>query len=427
MKEYMIPYSDREIPISLPEDRVAVTGELRQFPANPGWRQELYEKLAAPTQGPALGELLNKEQHIVVLVEDNTRHTPVKEILPVLCRYLTEQGCSLDQLELLVAPGTHRILTQEELLEKLGSFAVERLKISQHDYREEGDLVRLNDVHIEGMRVPVSVNRVAVEADLLIGIGNIIPHPNAGYSGGAKILCPGCCGRDTVSAMHTAAALMGYLPLGMGENACRESLEKVAGEVGLDFIINVVLDADNQVVGVVTGDFVKAHRAGAKLAREVFGVPVQEPVDVLISCSYPYDIDYWQCEKAMISGYFAVKEGGIMVLAAPCLEGMAHNHDELLDWLALDSKTAAARIREIWETGGQEDLVAAAIALGAITVKEKAEIYVYSEGLTGEQTARMGYRQFASLQEAVDAALAARPGGTVGILPRGGDCLPYQA
>lgn len=425
MKEYRIPYSHRYLTVNLPESQVDFTGELSSAPENTAWKAELLDKLDTPTAGPGLKTLLKGRQHIVILAEDQTRHTPVREILPVLCGYLTDHGCTLDQVEILVAPGTHRILTEEELREKLGGFAMEHLKISQHDYRDESALVRMEDVSINGMRIPVAVNRIAVEADLLIGIGNIIPHPNAGYSGGAKILDPGCCGKETVSATHTAAALMGYLPLGMKENACRDSLEKVAGAVGLDFLVNVVLNEKNQVVGVVTGDFIQAHRAGADMAREVFGVPIRQPADVLISCPYPYDIDFWQCEKAVISGYFAVKEGGILILPAPCLEGVAHNHDELLSWMELDSGEAARRIRRIQETGGAGDLVAAAIALGAITVREKAHIYIYSEGLTPEEIRRMGFRGFDSLQAAVDAALREKPEGRIGILPRGGDCLPY--
>lgn len=426
MKTYDIPYSTRLIPVQLPEEQVDFTGELTPAVLPQNWKGDLLRLLDAPTAGPGLKTMLRPDQHIVVLVEDNTRHTPVREILPILCDYLTAQGCSLDQVELLVAPGTHRILTEEELLEKLGPMAVERLKISQHDYRDRDCLVRLEEVSIAGMTIPVTVNRIAVEADLLIGIGNIIPHPNAGYSGGAKILCPGCCGPETVSAMHTACALMGYLPLGMKENACRDSLEKVAAAAGLDFLINVVLDEENRVAGVVTGDFIRAHRAGADMARDVFGVPIRAEADILISCSYPYDIDFWQCEKAMISGYFALKQGGTLILPAPCLEGLAHNHDELLDWMELTSDEAARRIRNIFENGGEGDLVAAAIALGSLLVKEKAgSVFLYTEGLTAEQTDRMGYRLFDSLQAAVDAALAEKPRGRIGILPRAGDCLPY--
>lgn len=426
VNEYNIPYATWNIPVFLPEEQVDFIGELRKTEENFRWRDELLEKLDAPTAGRALYDLIKNDQHIVILVEDNTRHTPIRDILPILCDYLVAEGCGLEQIEILIAPGTHRILTEAEIKDKLGSFAVSHLKISQHDYRDETVLKQLKDVWIGDMRIPVYVNKIAVTADLLIGLGNIIPHPNAGYSGGAKILNPGCCGKATVSATHTAAALMGYLPLGMEENACRDSLEQVAEAVGLDFIINVVLNEHNQVVDVVTGDFKQAHRIGAKRAREVFGVPIKEPVDILISCSYPYDIDFWQCEKAVLAGSLAVKKGGIMILSAPCLEGLAHNHDDLLDWLQMSSAEAEEKISRLSKEETGQDLVAAAIAISALTAGEKADIYIYSTGLTKDEIKKLGYKGFSSLQEAIDAALAAKPEGRIGILPRGGDCLPYR-
>lgn len=424
LKTYQIPYSSSLLPVALPEQCVAFEADLPRMEPMHDWKELLSEKLDSPTAGKPLCSFLAPGQHIVLLVEDNTRHTPVKDILPILCSYLCAHGCSLSQIEILIAPGTHRVMTDDELLEKLGPFAMEHLKISQHDYRDPTSLVTLDSVSVSGIEIPVSVNRIAVEADLLIGLGNIIPHPNAGYSGGAKILDPGCCGRETVSATHISAALMGYLPLGQMENQCRNGLEQVARRVGLDFIINVVLDAENRVVDLVTGDFVQAHRAGAQSARKAFGVSLPCQADILISCSYPYDIDYWQCEKALISGYFAVKKGGIIILAAPCLEGLAHNHDDLLSWLGLSSDDAKARLRHLWESKEPGDLVSASIAVGAVTVREHAQIFIYSQGLTNEEISAMGYRGFSSLQEAVNAALAEKPDAVIGILKRGGDCLP---
>lgn len=422
--EYLIPYSDRTIPVLLPEERVIFDAGLPELPRMEHWTEMLRKRLDAPTAGAPLSDILAPDKRIVILVEDNTRHTPVREMLPVLCEYLADHGCSLSQVQILIAPGTHRVLTDEELHEKLGSFAMENLTVSQHDYRDAGALVKLESVSVAGMEIPVEVNRIAVEADVLIGLGNIIPHPNAGYSGGAKILDPGCCGKRTVSATHVSAALMGYLPLGKMENSCRDGLELVARRAGLSFIVNVVLDAENRVVDLVTGDPVRAHRVGARSAQRAFGVLLPQQADVLISCSYPYDIDYWQCEKALISGYFAVKEGGIIILAAPCREGLAHNHDDLLSWLAMSRTEAEERLRRLWESGEEGDLVAASIAIGAVTVRERARVFIYSDGLSADEIDAMGYRGFDSLQSAVDAALAEYPNGTIGILSRGGDCLP---
>lgn len=442
--QIMIPYSKDLVPVEIPGERVLFDGKQRMTAADPLWKEKLRTMLDCPTAGPSLAEMIPVvPRRIVILSEDNTRHTPVREILPVLWEYLSSHGVGEDEITVLICPGTHRILTEEELENKLGAFAMEHFRVLQHDCRDAGSLVRLDSVRIGGLEIPVEVNRTAVEADLLIGLGSIIPHPNAGFSGGAKILDPGCCGPATVSATHTAAAVLDYLPLGMMENAFRDSLETAAKAAGLGFIVNVILNPENGVADLVTGDPVRAHRVGALISREVFGVEIPEPAEILISASYPYDDDYWQCEKAMISGYFAVKEDGIMIVAAPCREGLAHNHDELLSWLALPRKEVIRRILQLCggagepagdpetssgpksETGGGlKDLVAAAIASGARMVSEKAEIFFVCDGLTDEEVRAMGYRRFPTLQAALDTALRERPEGRVGILPRGGDCLP---
>lgn len=421
-----IPYSNTKLKANIPEENFAFIGNLPLVKSTTDWKRKLLETLDNPTGCPSLSSMINPDDNILILVEDNTRHTPVPEILSILFEYLFRHGIKIEQLEILIAPGTHRILSDEELVEKLGANVIQKYRVSQHDFRDESMLANLGTVTVAGMDIPVQVNKKALEADFIIGIGNIIPHPNAGFSGGAKILDPGICGKATVSATHTASALLGYPPLGLMENPCRDSMEEVAQKVGLKFIINVILNRDNQVIDIVAGDVIKAHREGAYIARSIYGIPIDEPVDIVISSSAPYDIDYWQCEKALISSYFCVKEGGIVIFAGPCLEGLAHNHDDLLDWAGYTYKEASQIVRNIDPLDESYDLVAAGIAMGATLVREKAHIFIITEGLTDEQVKRLGYTRFSSLQQAVDAALEVIPKGKIIVLPQGGNCMPYK-
>ncbi len=421
-----IPYANTTLAANLPARNYAFTGNLPVVESVADWQQKLISVLDSPTGSPPLASMVRADDKILILVEDNTRHTPVREILPLLFAYLFRSGIKKDQLEIMVAPGTHRILTDEELNEKLGTEVVNNYKVYQHDFQDIDMLADLGTVTVAGIDIPVQVNKKALEADFIIGIGNIIPHPNAGFSGGAKILDPGICGKATVAATHTAAALLGYLPLGLMENPCRDSMEEVAKKAGLKFIINVVMNSDNQVVDIVAGDIIAAHRKGAQISRSIYGIPVKEPADIVIASSYPYDIDYWQCEKALISSYFCVKEGGIIIFAGPCLEGLAHNHDDLLTWIDYSYQEASEIMRRIDPLDESQDLVAAGIALGATLVREKARIYIITEGLTDEQVRRLGYTRYASLQQALNAALNVMPEGKVAVLPEAGHCLPYQ-
>lgn len=154
LKTYYIPYSHSLLPLELPEHRVVFEADLPALEPMHDWKERLVQKLDAPTAGAPLCSLLSPKQHIVLLVEDNTRHTPVKEILPILCDYLCAHGCALSQIEILIAPGTHRVMTEDELWEKLGPFAMEHLKISQHDYRDASSLVTLESVSRQRYRDP---------------------------------------------------------------------------------------------------------------------------------------------------------------------------------------------------------------------------------------------------------------------------------
>lgn len=420
-----IPYSHTKLEAAIPEENLAFIGNLPVHEDAKDWLKKLPETLDHPTGCAPLSSMVNSNGHILILVEDNTRHTPVREILPILINYLLNSGVQSAQMEIMIAPGTHRLLTDEELKEKLGSEVLEKYRVSQHDFRDESSLADLGTVEITGIKVPIQVNKKALEADLVLGIGNIIPHPNAGFSGGAKILAPGICGKATISGIHKAAALMGYLPLGLMENPCRQIMEEVAEKAGLKFIINVVLNSKNQVMDIVAGDMVKAHREGSLISRDIYGIPINEPAEIVIVSSTPYDIDYWQCEKALISSYFCVREGGIVIFAGPCREGLAHNHDDLLDWSGYTYREASQIVQAIEPFDDSHDLVAAGIAMGATLVREKARIFMVTEGLTDEEILRLGYTRFQDLQEAVNAALKEKPQGKVIVLPRGGDCMPY--
>lgn len=422
---FKIPYSNAELEAKISEANLSLIGNLPSPKENIAWKEKLLKTLDYPTGCLSLSSMINHHDQVLILVEDNTRHTPVREILPILFDYLLHSGIKMEQLEIMIAPGTHRILSDQELVEKLGTSVIQKCRVSQHDFRDESILTNLGTVTVAGIDIPVQVNKKALDADFIIGIGNIIPHPNAGYSGGAKILDPGICGKATISATHKAAALLGYLPLGLMENPCRDSLEKVAQKAGLKFIINTILNSDNQVVDIVAGDVIKAHRKGAMIARDIYGIPIDESADIVISSSAPYDIDYWQCEKALVSSYFCVKEGGIIIFAGPCIEGLAHNHDDLLDWSGYTYKKASQIIRTIEPLDDTHDLVSAGIAMGATLVREKARIYMITEGLTDQQVQQLGYTRFPTLQQAVDEALRIMPNGKIIVLPQGGNCMPY--
>ena len=424
LRKISIPYGNESLTAQIPEDLLLFSGEMTTLRALENFEEDLRRKLDRPVGCAPLKSLISPKDQILVLVEDNTRNTPVKRILPVLLTYLEKAGLPLKNIEILTAPGTHRVMTEKELTDKIGEGIAQKVKVSQHDFRDTGAIADLGAVWVGESRIPVQVNRKVLEADFLIGIGDIVPHSDAGFSGGAKIVQPGVCGFATTAATHIAGALLEEIPLGEVMNPCRLGMEEVARQVQLRFIINVIKNCQNEVVEVVTGDFVQAHRQGVVAARKSFGVPIPDLAEVVIVSSYPCDIDYWQAEKGLISAYFAVKKGGIIIFVAPCPEGMEHNHPRLRDWVKMSYAEACAAARKTSPEDTRADLIAADLAICNARIREKADVFLVSDGLNEEDSRILGYRKFATLAQAVEKALGRFPKGRFGLLPRGGDCLP---
>ncbi|WP_432666333.1 nickel-dependent lactate racemase [Wukongibacter baidiensis] len=426
MRIITVPYGEEKLEAKIPNELFLFEGKMESFDPLLDFNKTLIERLDRPSGCEALKNQVSAKDRVLILIEDNTRITPVNKILPILIDYLENAGVRKENIEILTAPGTHRVMTEEEIIEKVGMEIYETIKIHQHDYTDKDSIVDLGEIRVGDMIFPVHVNKKVLEFDYMIGLGNIIPHSDAGFSGGAKIVQPGICGSATTSATHIAGALMKEIPLGnIDNNPCRQGIEEVAGKVGLRFIINVVMTPEREVVDIFTGDFVKAHREGSKLSGKVYGVQIPSLADVVVVSSSPCDIDYWQAEKGLVSAYFSVKEGGYIIFVAPCYEGMEHNHPRLRHWCKYTYEQAKKAVKNIPLEDEKADLVAADIAMANSRVRERANILIVTDGLSDDDIKVLEYERFKTLQEAVDYALAKTSNGKVGVLPRGGDCLPY--
>ncbi|MFP4267004.1 MAG: nickel-dependent lactate racemase [Spirochaetaceae bacterium] len=420
-----LPYGEESLRLSIPsENRVLFDGSMEYYPPAENVKALIRRKLEKPNGTGSLSSLISPGSSVLVLIEDNTRDSPLIAVLEVLLDYLPDSGVSPDEITLMTAPGTHRVMTEQEILNKLGKALVKRVKIIQHDYTDGSSMDDLGTVRAGETDIPIQINGAVLEADFIIATGNIKPHPDAGYSGGAKMLEPGVCGYATTAATHVSAALLEEIPLGTTENPCRRGIEAVAAKAGLGFIINTVTNYKDEIIDIVAGDFIQAHREGAQLAAQVYGVHIPEPADIVIVSSFPADMDWWQANKGLIAAYFAVKQGGTIIFITPATEGLQHNHPQLIDWLACSWEEAKERALRISFGDEREDLVAADIAMCNSKVREKAEILLVSGGLTDKEVELLGYTRFSTPQEALDYALQKNPCSSVGILPRGGDALP---
>jgi len=385
--------------------------------SDPAWTVK--QALIKPSGSPLLCDLVHRGGRVLILVDDLTRPTPQAIILPVLLDELNKIGIPDKDISLLIALGTHRKMSLEEIEARFGPQVTSRVSVFNHDCRNDHELVLWGH---SPLGVPIVINHMVLEADMVIGCGSIVPHAQVGWAGGAKIVLPGVCGTETVSAMHWLAAKQpNYLQvMGEVETPARCEMERLAREVGLRFIVNVVFNGSYEPVAIVAGDPVVAHRQGVAIAQDIFVRVIPSRADIVLVEAEPADIDYWQGLKAFTAGCLAVKRGGIVILVARFRDGVSPAHSELAKYgnINRDQLVHLAQAKEI-------DGVCAGALLQHALAKEIAEVFCVSPGLTERDARDLGFRLFPSVSTALIVARAAKGAtATVGVIRKGGDVLP---
>ena len=285
--------------------------------------------LEQPINSPGLKDLIKKGQKILIIVDDYTRTTPTNLILPILMEKLRLVGISRKDIKLLVASGTHRKMSHEEKKKKYDKDIVNNYKILDHNCHDDKSLVKL-DTTKQGTEI--WINREVLKADFVIGIGQIVPHRVAGFSGGSKIIQPGVCGPITTGQTHwLSAKYKGSEIMGKINNPIREEINEIGETAGLKFIINTICDGSGNVFKCVCGEPVKTFEEGCKSALEIYGVPLTAKGDIVIVDSFPADIELWQAAKGIFSGDLVLKPGGVLILVSPCTEGVSAEYPNIIN------------------------------------------------------------------------------------------------
>ncbi len=276
----------------------------------------------APIGSPHLAELAAGKRTCTVIVSDHTRPVPSRDILPEILRRL-ETGSPGIRITLLVATGCHRASAAAELRDKLGADILARYPVVMHDARDAAANVEIGTLP---SGAPLVVNRAAVETDLLVAEGFIEPHFFAGFSGGRKSVLPGVCDQRTVFGNHCSRFIDSpYARTGVLDgNPIQTDMLAAARISKLAFIVNVVIDDAHRTVAAFAGDCAEAHTAGCAFLSEYCAVRPASAADIVVTTNggAPLDQNLYQCVKGMTAAESAARDGGTIILAAECADGV---------------------------------------------------------------------------------------------------------
>ena len=314
-----LAYGSGHLPIEVPDDRTTVI-EPAHIDGLADEKAAVLDALQNPIGSQPLLERISPDAKICIAFTDITRATPNDRIIPWLLEHL---GGPNDNITLLNQLGTHRPNTREELETMLTPEVVANYRVLNHEPENPKALVQVGTT-ADG--TPALLNRHIVEADLRIITGFIEPHFFAGFSGGVKGIMPGCAGLETVMSNHGAKNIgdpQATFGVTVG-NPLWEELRDIALKTGPSFLLNVTLNEQRDITNVFAGDIIEAHKTGCVFVKKSAMQLLEQPFDIVVTTNsgYPLDLNLYQGVKGMSAGARVLKEGGTLILAAECREGV---------------------------------------------------------------------------------------------------------
>jgi nickel-dependent lactate racemase len=418
-----LAYGTKGLEVELPTSRTVVVAPTHR-PSVPDPAGEVQRALREPVFGPPLTARVRRGQRVAIAICDGTRPQPRDIVVPVVLDEL-EAIVDLDDVVVLVATGTHRGNTPEELEAMLGASVLSRVRVVNHDARDDASLA---DVGVLGDGVPVKLNREWVEADVRITTGFVEPHFFAGFSGGPKLVAPGLAGLETTLVLHDARrigdprATWGVIQ----GNPVHDDVRAIAAATGVDYACDVVLNREQQIVSAFGGDLAEMHAAACAASREVAMQPVPHRFGVVVTTNsgFPLDQNLYQAVKGMSAAAGIVERDGLVVVAAECRDGFPDHgsYRELLASAASprrlldDIMSRPHAYPDQWQVQVQAQ------------VQLRARVAVHADGLSAEELRTAHLEPVADIGALVEAELD-RLGrdAMCCVLPEGPQTIPYLA
>ena len=378
--------------------------------------ERLDQALAEPLGTARLSELAEGRTDACIVISDITRPVPNAVILPPILRILEQRGIPREKITILVGTGLHRPNEGDELVTLVGERIAADYRIVNHRARARETLTHLGTTT---GGAPVWIDTLYLEADLKIATSLIEPHLMAGYSGGRKAICPGLMGVDTMRVLH-GPKLLGHPRAAEGiidGNPFHQQALEVAKMAGVDLTLNVAMNANREITGIFCGELEQAHAAGVRFVEERSGATIEQPVDIAVTTAagFPLDLTYYQAIKGLTAILPIVKEGGTIVIAARCEEGIGSpDFENLLFSIECVEEFRAKLADPDFFTIDQWQLQE------LCKVLDRAEVMLYSEGVAAEQEGRLLVDSVSSVQEGVERAVTRHGSGArIAVVPKG--------
>lgn len=418
--EVKLAYGKTGLTVQVPTEKTNVIQPI-YLPKLPDESGAILNAIRNPVGTNGLRKLVKSTQKVAISICDITRPMPSATVLPVLLRELSH--VPKNQITIIIAAGTHRPNTPDEIDNIVGKEVSENYSIINHD---AFDYNQLQYIDTTNDNIPIWLNRSWVESDFRITTGFVEPHFFAGFSGGPKMVAPGLAGFDTTMKLHSAK-LIGDAKASWGiteGNPIHHAIKHIAFRTGVDFSVDVTINRDHKITGVYAGELFAVHKAACQSAKGIAMQKVNKPFDVVLTTNsgYPLDQNLYQAVKGMSAAAQVVKKGGIIICAAECSDGIP-DHGDYSKILA--SKNSPEELLELINDSNYNRHDQWQVQIQA-QIQTHAEVLVKSDYLTQEQVRAAHLTPIENLQECIWESLNRHgQNARICVLPEGPQTIPY--
>ena len=424
--EVQLLYGRQGLRITLPEGCRPTIIEKSRMPIPEDPVALIHAAVDQPVGAAPLETLAADAKSACILVCDITRPVPNGLFLRPLIERLTSAGVPREGITVLVATGLHRPNEGDELAELIGDpWVLENVSVVNHFARDDEGHVHMGTTP---KGTVVRLDRRFVEADVRIATGLVEPHLMAGYSGGRKVIAPGIAHAETITTFHNHRFMSDPAATNcrLDGNPLHEELLAIVKMVGGALALNTVIDDQRRLAFVSFGEIVESHLQAVDFVREYAEVQLPRRFRTVVTSAagYPLDANYYQTVKGMVGPLDILEEGGDLIIASECSEGLG------------SAEFAAAQKRYI--DGGMDAFLANIATKSHASIDEwqtqmqarlqsRAEITLYSSGLSDEDRALTGVTLAESVEAAVARSIARHGDPEIAVIPEGPYVIPFAA
>ena len=377
--------------------------------------------LKNPINSKSLRDIINSDSKIAISVCDITRAQPRKIVLETIIEHIADI-VPKSNIKILIATGTHRVNTKEELTSMLGEEIVSSVEIINHDSRDGNSLVKMPSSISD---IEVFLNRNWVEADVRITTGFVEPHFFAGFSGGSKMVAPGLAGLKTILKLHNYKRLKNKYSTWaeINKNPIQQDVRKIAVESGVNFTLDVTLNKNQEITGVFSGEIISAHDKACTFAKETAMIEVEEPYDLVITSNsgYPLDQNLYQTVKGISAAAQITKNNGNILCFSECSDGIP-DHGEFYKLLSsfngpIEVESTLSDPNFHCQDQWQVQMLAA--------ITQKHNVSLFTEGLTTEEINKAFLNHEKTPNDLIIKLINKNPALKGCVLPEGPITIPF--